>query len=367
LVTAKNAFYFQLTFAVILMKRHLLLILSSVVFLISGCKNKSGLPADARQAIPVGIARFDQDFFNLDTANIMGGLEVLAVKYPDFLPGYLSAILGIDPTDPRAPEAIKAFLRTYRPVYALAQEVTKEYLPTVQTELEEGLQWMRYLVPSFKPDSAFTITTFIGPMDAFENFSIGDYGDVRTANGVGVALQLHLGADAQVYLQGIESGIFFNYQVRRFSPEMITVNAMKNIIDDHFPYTAAGKPLVEEMVEKGKRMYLVKRLLPDVEDSLLTGYTGNQLKGCFENEEVIWQFFVKNDLLYSIEPTINQQFIRDGPKTPELGEASPGYIGLFTGWRIVETYMDKNPGISIEQLMQTPSNTLFQGSGYRPK
>lgn len=349
------------------MKRYLFLILSTLAIYFSGCKNKPGLPADARQAIPVGIARFDQDFFGLDTNKLNEGLDRLLAKHPDFLPGYLSAILGVDPEDPLAPEAIKSFLRTYRPVYTLAQEVAKEYLPQVQAEVEQGLQWMRYLVPSFKSDSAFTITTFIGPMDAFENFSIGDYGDVRTANGVGVALQLHLGADAQVYMQGMESGIFFNYQVRRFTPEMITVNAMKNIIDDHFPYTASGKPMVEEMVEKGKRMYLVKRLLPAVEDSLLTGYTGNQLKGSFENEGIIWQFFVKNDLLYSIEPTINQQYLRDGPKTPELGEASPGYIGLFTGWRIVETYMKKNPDITIDQLMATPANTVFQGSGYRPK
>jgi uncharacterized protein YjaZ len=98
----------------------------------------------------------------------------------------------------------------------------------------------------------------------------------------------------------------------------------------------------------------------------LIGYTGNQLKGCFENEGVIWQFFVKNDLLFSNEPSINQQYIRDGPKTPELGDASPGYIGLFVGWQMVEAYMEKNAGLSIDRLMKTPANTVFQGSGYKP-
>jgi uncharacterized protein YjaZ len=82
---------------------------------------------------------------------------------------------------------------------------------------------------------------------------------------------------------------------------------------------------------------------------------------------LIWNFFVKNDLLYSIDPTVNQQYIRDGPKTPELGEASPGYIGLFTGWRIVEAYMEKNDGLNMEKLMQTSANTILQGSGYKPK
>ncbi len=120
------------------------------------------------------------------------------------------------------------------------------------------------------------------------------------------------------------------------------------------------------MVDKGKRIYLLKRILPDVADSLLLGYTGQQLKGCFENEAIIWGFFVKNDLLFGIEPSVNQQYIKDGPKTPELGDASPGYIGLFAGWRIVEAYMEKNPGITIDRLMGTPANTVFQGSGYKP-
>lgn len=334
---------------------------------IYGCKNKPVLPAEARKPIPIEIARFDQDFFELDTIQLNSGLNVLAEKYPDFFSAYLTAILGVNPADSLAPLAINAFLNTYRPVYKIAQDLVNTHLEEVKNGVEAGMQWMQYLVPSFKPDSPFVITTFIGPMDAFENFSIGDYGDVRTANGVGVALQLHLGSDNPIYVQGMQSGIFYQYQVNRFTPETMLVNAMKNLIEDHFPYQAAGKSLMEEMVEKGKRMYLLKRVLPEVDDSILIGYTGSQYEGALKNEAMIWQFFVKNDLLYNIDLSINQQYIRDGPKTPELGEASPGYIGLFTGWRLVEAYMENNSGITIEQLMKTPVNTVFQKSGYKPK
>jgi hypothetical protein len=144
------------------------------------------------------------------------------------------------------------------------------------------------------------------------------------------------------------------------------INAMKNILEDFFPYKASGKPLVEEMVEKGKRIYLLKKLLPETSDSLLLGYTGKQLKGCKENEALIWQFFVKNDLLFSIDAVINQQYIKDGPKTPELGDDSPGYIGLFTGLRIVEAFMQKKGSVSIDELMRFPAEKLFRESGYRP-
>lgn len=334
--------------------------------LLAGCRMADTLPKEARKPIPITIARFDKDFFALDTLRPEAGLDSLSRKYPDFFPGYLNAILGINPADPQAVPAIKAFLGSYRPVFEQAQPLAGEYLPAMALQMEEALQRMRYLVPGFKPDSPFVITSFIGPMDAYESFSIGDYGDVRTGNGVGVALQFHLGAGAGIYEQGMQSGVFYGYQVQRFTPETMLVNAVKNIIEDHYPYTAAGKPMVEEMVEKGKRMYLLKRLLPASGDSVLLGYTGSQAAGCFENESLIWQFFVKNDLLYSIEQEINQQYLRDGPKTPELGEASPGYIGLFTGWRIVESYMKKYPDTPIDSLMKMPAAKVYQGSNYRP-
>lgn len=335
------------------------------VFLIS-CNSGPRLPKGAEGTIPIKISRFDKDFFALDTNNLEAGLKSLEEKYPDFYPGFLTAILGIAPQGPLAHLAVKSFLTSYLPVYRAALPLAEKGIPQMAPQIEQGLQWMRYLVPSFRPDSPFVVTTFIGPMDAFESFSVGDYGDVRTANGVGVALQLHLGEGEPIYQEGMQSGVFFNYQVRRFTKETVPVNAMKNIIDDLYPYQAAGKTLVEEMVEKGKRIYLLKRVMPNVADSLLIGYTGNQFKGCFENEATIWGFFVKNDLLFSIEPSINQQYIKDGPKTPELGDASPGYIGLFTGWRIVEAFMGKRPKTTIEQLMGLPAAEIFQASGYKP-
>jgi hypothetical protein len=339
----------------------------SGIWVFAGCRSKPALPKEAQRPIAIKIERFDSAFFAMDTANLDADLQSLSNNYPHFFPGYLTSVLGILPNDPQAMEAVKAFTSSYATVYRQANPVAREYLPTILPTLKESLQWLAYLAPAFTPDSPFVITTFIGPMDAYESFSVGDYGEVRTTNGAGVALQFHLGASAEVYEQGMQTGIFNYYQVRRFEPEMIPVNIMKTMVDDLYPYTASGKQLVEEMIEKGKRMYLVKRIMPGTADSLLLGYTGKQLEGCLENEGLIWNFFVKNDLLYSIDPVINQQYIRDGPKTPELGEASPGYIGLFTGWRIVEAYMEKKENLSIEKLMQTPANTILQGSGYRPR
>lgn len=336
------------------------------MLVIASCKNKEQLPDVSGYHASVIISRFDTAFFGMDTTEINDELNRLNASYPAFLQDYLFRVLGIDPSNPQATDAVKAFLRTYRPVFDTAQLIAGNDLPALNNDMQQALKYIQYYVPPFKPDSPFVITTFVGPMDAYEPFAIGDYGDVRTRNGVGIALQLHLGAAAGLYETGRQSGIFFDYQTRRFTPDMMLVNAMKNVIEDIFPYNNSSLNLVEDMVEKGKRLYLLKKALPQVPDSLQYGYTGMQVKGCERNEALIWNYFVKNDLLYSKDPMVNQAYIKDGPKTPELGDGAPGYVGLFVGRKLVESYMEKFPSTTIVQLMKMPAREVFEKAGYKP-
>jgi hypothetical protein len=339
--------------------------LTAMVLPFIGCGGNDTPDVSALPTI-TQVKRFDKDFFAIDTLQLDNSLNKLNQEYPHFFASYLTSVLGVNPADPQAEEAIKAFIGSYKNISSVAQSVADKHISKVENQVKLGLQYMEYYFPNWKPDSPFVITTFIGPMDAFEAFSVGDYGDVRTGDGVGIALQLHLGANSPIYAEGRTQGVFYDYQIARFTPEMMSVNSMKNIIDDAFPYTAAGKTLLDEMIEKGKRLYLLDKLMPEIEDSLKIGYTSNQLKGCYDNEGVIWSFFVKNDLLYSKEASLNQLYIKDGPKTQELGESAPGYIGLFVGRQIVRSFMKKQPELPLEELMKKSATEIMTASGYKP-
>ncbi|MGZ3009879.1 hypothetical protein AAER19_04910, partial [Pseudomonas aeruginosa] len=73
---------------------------------------------------------------------------------------------------------------------------------------------------------------------------------------------------------------------------------MKNIIEDIYPDKSLGRPLIERMIESGKRLYLLDAFMPDVADTLKNGYTQTQYEDCLNNEKNIWTFFVQNNLLY---------------------------------------------------------------------
>jgi uncharacterized protein YjaZ len=144
---------------------------------------------------------------------------------------------------------------------------------------------------------------------------------------------------------------------------------MKNIVDDLFTTmepAKKGNQLIEQMVEEGKKLYVLDAFLPNTPDSLKTGYTQLQLNNCYEGEKNIWAYFIQSDLLYQFDPSQISQYVNDGPNTAELGQWSPGNIGQFVGWQIVKKWMDKNSTNTLEKLIKTPAKQIFEEARYKP-
>ncbi len=328
------------------------------------CGDKKNIPDVSNIKIDVQVQHFEKDFFALDTTHLQEGLQKLAIKYPQFASDFFSNILGLQKLDDSSAVYIKGFYASYKPMLQTTEQLFGDF-SKYEKDIKQSFQFVKYYFPNYQ--LPHKIITFIGPMDAYFNGSISSYGDVMTQAGPAIGLQLHLGANAPEYNVGLQSGQVFLYQTARFTPATIPVNTIKNIIDDLFPYKAEGRPLIEEMIEKGKRLYVLDKLMPYTNDTLKIGYTKSQLDGCRQHEASIWNFFVQNNLLFSIEPSMNKDYIADGPKTQALGEASPGYIGLFVGWQIINNWMAKNNKTTLDQLMQKDAKELFNEVGYKPK
>lgn len=330
------------------------------------CRDKN-IPDVSGIKVELTAQRFDQDFFAVDTNRLMPSLQQLGQQYPHFVTDYFQNILGLPPfadNGDQATQLVKQFIRDYTPI---KDTVNKVFPSTrgIEAEVKKGLQFVKYYFPEYKTPTRLIF--YIGPMDAIYQASLGSYGDAITPGGLAVGLQLHLGKNFSLYQSEMGRSLYPAYISRRFTPEYIPVNCLKNIVDDIYPEKIAGKTLVEQMVEKGKRLYVLDKLMPGTPDTLKIGYTGFQLQGCYKNEGRIWNFFLVNSLLMSNDPSTVKNYLGEAPNTPELGEGSPGYIGLFTGWQIVKKYMDKNPDLKLSGLLQTPAMDIYQQSKYKPK
>ena len=142
---------------------------------------------------------------------------------------------------------------------------------------------------------------------------------------------------------------------------------MKLITDDLFPDKSNGKPLIEQMIEKGKQWWLLDKLMPATADSLKTGYTQKQLNWCKENEGLIWNYFITNENIETIEPGVVQNYIGESPTTQGMPGASPGNIGQWVGWQIVKKFADNNSSLKPADIMNTPARKILTEAKYKPK
>ncbi|MFZ9660985.1 MAG: hypothetical protein ACO29O_03825 [Chitinophagaceae bacterium] len=344
-----------------MMKRTFLYILTA--FILLSCHSGKDIPDISHIKVNLQVMRFDKDLFALDSSNLNRSIASLSAKYPQFYRDFMTNILGVDPKDSMAGEILVKFIHDFKVIKEKSDQKFQN-IDAISSEVKDLLRRTKYYFPEYRQPEK--LIAFIGPMDAFYENSLGWSGDIITSEGLAIGLQMHLGSDAPFYAESQGSG-YPLYISRRFEPEYIVVNCARNIVDDIFPEKSVAVTLVEQMVDKGKRMYAVDQLLPTVPDSIKIGYTASQLKACYNNEGLIWNMFLQNNLIYESDFQKTKSFLSEGPKTAELGDDSPGYITLFTGWQIVKAYMEKYPKTSLIQLMDLDNRKLFELSKYKPK
>lgn len=333
------------------MKR--LFLLSVLVLSLLSCNNQDATPDVTHIKVELEVQHFEDAFFSVDTTKLETSLQTLHSKYPRFTTDFLSNILELMPQKEVAD--LKSFYKAYQPLYKSSTAIFKKQSEEFNT-VKNGLQLVKYYFPEYPLPKK--LITFVGPINSFAT--------IITEDAIAIGLQLFMGKDHPLYTSEQGQMLYPAYVSRRFEPAYIPVSAMNAIVMDLYPGQHFGKPLIAQMVELGKKMYLTDHLLPTTADSLIIGYPQKQLDACYANEKNIWAFFVQNDMLYKTDPQLIREYLTDGPFTNALGKDSPGNIGQFVGWQIVKKWVSKNKGISMDSLMKKDPVQLFEESRYKP-
>lgn len=325
------------------------------LFFLFSCSPGKDKPDVSHIKADLKVERFEPQFFQIDTNNIASGLYHLRNAYPHFFPTFMQDILQLNPMDTASFAILRQILGNYRSLYdTLAPKYRN--IDWLKEELTTGFRYVKYYYPQYRVPN---LITFIGTLDA--------PGVVLTNEYLAIGLQQFAGKNFGGYQLPEVQQLYPSYISRRFDKEYIAANGMKAIVDDLYPDRSTGRPLVEQMVEKGKQWYLLDHFLPDTPDSIKTGYTQKQLSWLNENEGNAWAYIVKNENLYAIDPPVIQTYIGEAPFTQGMPESSPGNIGQWIGWRIVQQFAQKNKGLSLHQVLQTPARAVFEGAKYKPK
>jgi len=217
-------------------------------------------------------------------------------------------------------------------------------------EIEQSFSRLKTLLPSIKNP---IITTVIS----------GFYNDIVVIdNKIIVGLDYFLDPDSKYKPQDIPK-----YILRRYKPNNIVPMIMSVYCTQFNQINPLDQTMISEMLNFGKLYYLLSSILPCVPLHAIIGYTQEEWDLVEENENKIYSVFVERKLFFETNHLIKNKYLSERPKVFEISASCPGRIGLWLGWKIINSYMNNNKEIKIEELLQNTNNQeIFFQSSYKP-
>lgn len=306
--------------------------------------------------------RLDRDLAALDTAHLAQGLLQLKTKYPDFLDFYLDTVLGYQvrgnysDTTSGIRDGLHTFL-THKDYRDLFDTVARHFPDTkgIDKDLAEGFRHLKYYHPAFRVPSVVYFVCGLTDLRA----------TLPQRDGlVGIGLDMYLGEHYPHYASvGIPA--YMTFQLR---PEYAPVNVFRILYQNDHPFITEGRNLLDLMIQRGKEQYYLSRILPFVPDSTRLGFRQQQLKWCNDNEALIYNFFMKDQLLYETNWQKILRYVNEGPVAAGMPAESPGNVGTWLGWQIVQAYMKQHPDLKMDELFAVQdSQQILQEARYKPR
>jgi hypothetical protein len=352
---ATAVFYTQLR------KSLLLAVYSFLIITVASCSDNGDAPDVSSEKVTLNTRRFDRDLAAIDTARIAQSLPALQQKYPDFLDFWLDNLMqfGVNghysDTAIGVREHLHTFL-TYTDFRGLFDTVAVHYPDTknIDEPLRKGFQYYKHYYPQ---RSVPKIVYFISGLNNWSAITV----DTTL---LAIGLDMFLG-EAYPFYKAVGIPDYMGIQLR---PEAAPVFAFRAIYQDAHPFVAENRNLLDMMVQRGKEQYFLSKILPFLPDATRLGFTEAQAEWCSRNEPLVYNFFVKANMLYETNWGKVLRYVNDGPEAAGMPVESPGNVGTWLGWQIVKAYVAKHSNMSLEEVLNmNDAQRMLQESGYKPR
>ncbi|MCL2168198.1 MAG: hypothetical protein FWH59_03620 [Lentimicrobiaceae bacterium] len=277
--------------------------------------------------------RYEQDLFSLDVHNMDKEIERLSKKYPPLL---------IEPeiwNDKERMNELKAYL-TDTVIISLSKNAEKVIKTNVLLkELEKAFGYYKVFYPN---DSIPLIITMISGLDMTMP-SVYIYDNILFVN-----VDMYLGADNSYYRA---AGIPL-YIAERCNPVYLPIDIFKRALVYKYLQNPPRTTLLEVMITEGKKLYFTQMMFPALHERFIIGYSEKKYDWAKLHLGNIWNYIIEKNELFGKEEALMRSYIEDAPFTKQFGNDSPGRLGSFMGWKLIQSYMKNNPNITLPELMQ---------------
>jgi len=334
-------------------KINVLILLLAGLSLLSSCSKNNRFKIDTDEnRVTVKIHRFDKDLLTLDTTNLKTGVKKLYSKYPDFLPEFVYNVLDTTATDTNAvSNEFYKFLtdKTFTQVNKKTLQ-TFDDVSDLEKKISDAFTYIHFYFPEVKlPEIYFYVSGFNRAIMMNDKF-------------IAVGTDLYLGSDYPAYKDYTYEYMLFNMRRECVATDLVSATLFRMFVMNSSEYR-----LLDNMLFRGKVMYLLSVFMPNEKPEDIMGYRDEQWKWTKKNEKEIWATIIDQKHLFSTDLQLIRKYMNDAPFTAPVSQESPGRLGTWIGWQIVESYMNKNTKVSLTDLMKDSNyQKILEKSGYRP-
>jgi hypothetical protein len=322
-------------------------------FCFASCSSSKEDKVPALPEIKWDMQRLDRSFANASSAL---AIDSILKKHPEIGIGYFSC--SPEKTTFLARDIYQLFQNpALRKFYDQSQDSSFFGGDRLEKDLKIAFQRVQKEFPGMKTPKIRTV---------FSGF--GGLGSEFTAQHLQVSDSLIvIGLD---FFMG-KKGLYlppnvYDYQIRRLEPRALVGQVMLQYSAFLNKQNEEDHSLLSDMIWYGKGYAFTKTIVPELADSLLFGYTNQELIETNAFQKDVWEHFIDKKLLFNKEELIKSKYLGERPKTPEIGPACPGSIGRWVGYTIVQHYWAANPKLSISKIMADQDfNRIFLKSAYR--
>ena len=337
-----------------------LCILLIICIELTGCKKKEK-PVDvakpklteeqtkAAKNIEIKILRYEQDLFNMDRNNMVAGFKALYGKYPNNIIAHGAW------NNTEMIESIRGFVSD--PVIEEIYRDTEKQFADLSEFEQQIKNAMTLYLTHFPNEKVPDFCTLVSGID-FQMPQVFGYD-----NTIFVCLDMYLGKDYKHYAQ---AGMPKYIAARCDKKYMATDCFSKALVYRHLPDKTLVT-LLDNMVDAGKKMLFAQIMFPTVPAQDILGYSKEQYKWATSHESAVWHKLIEKNMVYNNSEDVIRRMMDETPFTRDFGNDSPGRLGVFLGFQIVQSYMKTHPGTTMKDLLKmTDSQKFLKESGYKP-
>lgn len=326
---------------------------AALAALAGGCGHSFPHPDVSGIDLEVSVVPFYRDLFDRPADTVVAHTADLVDRYGDYFDLYCSRIIGVGhPVDSTFADGFRQFL-TYEPNAEVMAECNRHFdrWTWLDADLTDAMKCYRHFFPDARIPNVYC---------HFSGFSQSLFVDSLNLS---FSVEKYLGSDCDFYAR-LEIPV---YMRRQMTAEHIVPDVVRAMLLTDFPDDGDKSDLLSAMIYQGKILYAAKCIVPSVADTVLFGYTAEQLEWCENCEARMWGYLAENNYLYSTNAMDIRKFVNDSPFTTFLGQNSPGRAVVYCGFNIVAAYMKERPDETLRSLMAThDAQAIMMASRYRP-